>query len=117
MSEVEVVFPLDKAVDILDDVVVVPLPFTRSGGSGRSQSWNRTEYTFAVAECRCKYFCWCDESIFIGADESIFIDADDSIFIDADESIFIDADESTFIVAECEYRLNGQNFYPILTST
>jgi len=38
MSEVEVVFPLDKAVDILDDVVVVPLPFTRSGGSARSQS-------------------------------------------------------------------------------
>jgi hypothetical protein len=37
MSDVDVVFPFDIAVDIRDDVVF-PFPFTRSGGSGLTHS-------------------------------------------------------------------------------
>ena len=47
MSDVDVVFPFDNAVDIRDEVVFpfdiredvrFPFPLTRSGGSGRTHS-------------------------------------------------------------------------------
>ena len=51
MSDVDVVFPFDIAVDIREVVVFpfdnlddVRFPFTRSGGSGRTHSWKDSEW-------------------------------------------------------------------------
>ena len=69
MSDVDVVFPFDIAVDIREVVVFpfdnldeVRFPFTRSGGSGRTHSWKDSEWVLGDFGfpwwSRCCFWWW-----------------------------------------------------------